>query len=315
MVDAIFTWVDGNDAALNKVRAYYQKKEDAGKLRPQATSTTRFADNNELYYSIHLLRKNASWINRIFLVTDNQRPAWLSEAKAEKLDVTLVDHREIFQGFEYCLPTFNSSSIEFMLCRIQSLSKEALYFNDDIFTLREIAYGDFFADHKLRLRGQWRIRLPWIVQRLTKKQGFPKAMKGLVDIFGGMEDLPFKHSFFSRAHAPFPLLPDKVREIHFDTDFIQKNATFKFRANNQKNLIDHFYHAAFAHRQAEVGPKDWEYLKPDEFSDRYVKAKLEKIKKDRKIKTLTIQSLDSASEKKQQEIDHFLSRALYVGLS
>ena len=70
MVDAVITWVDGADLGHRQKRQLYAKSENA--LNIEAHAATRFSDNGELHYCIQLIRKNAPWINRIFLVTDAQ---------------------------------------------------------------------------------------------------------------------------------------------------------------------------------------------------------------------------------------------------
>ena len=50
----------------------------------------------------------------------------------------VVDHREVFAGYEQFLPTFSSRAIESMLWRIPDLSERFLYLNDDFMLLRPV---------------------------------------------------------------------------------------------------------------------------------------------------------------------------------
>ena len=59
-----------------------------------------------------------------------------------------VTHRELFEGFEDNLPTFNSLAIETLLWRIPDLAEQFLYFNDDVFLTAPIVL--------LRRFPQWR---------------------------------------------------------------------------------------------------------------------------------------------------------------
>jgi hypothetical protein len=87
------------------------------------------------------LHSFAPWVRRIFLVTDNQVPAWLD---TEHDRVTLVSHREVF-GDTGRLPTFNSQAIESRLHRIPGLSEHFLYLNDDVILGRPVPPTMFFT--------------------------------------------------------------------------------------------------------------------------------------------------------------------------
>jgi hypothetical protein len=80
-------------------------------------------------------------VRRIFLVTDDQVPAWLD---TDHPNLTMVSHREVFGGTGR-LPTFNSHAIESRLHRIPGLSEHFLYLNDDVFLGRPVAPGLFFT--------------------------------------------------------------------------------------------------------------------------------------------------------------------------
>jgi hypothetical protein len=71
-------------------------------------------------------------------VTDNQIPGSIDRRQAERDNVRIVDHREIFRGYEQLLPTFNSLAIECMLWRIEGLADRFLYFNDDMMLVRPV---------------------------------------------------------------------------------------------------------------------------------------------------------------------------------
>ena len=63
---------------------------------------------------------------------DKQVPPAIDPDSAERYNVRLVDHREIFRGHKELLPTFNSLAIESMVWRIKGLAERFLYFNDDV---------------------------------------------------------------------------------------------------------------------------------------------------------------------------------------
>ena len=75
---------------------------------------------------------------------------------AEKYSkVKIIDHKVIFKGFEEFLPVFNSNSIETMVYKIPDLSEHFIYFNDDLFLIKETKPSDFFRDGNPVLRGKW----------------------------------------------------------------------------------------------------------------------------------------------------------------
>lgn len=136
-IDMVYLWVDGNDP---KWRAKRQMLDGNMKYDVSADCKGRYADNDELKYSLRALEMYAPWINHIYIVTDEQVPAWLDESNPR---VTIVDHKDILPP--EALPCFNSTVIEHFLSKIPGLSEHFLYGNDDMFFNREVVPGDFFG--------------------------------------------------------------------------------------------------------------------------------------------------------------------------
>lgn len=125
-----------------------RKDVDLNFTEPSALADSRFTSRDELRYSLRSLEYYASWARHIFIVTDNQIPAWLN---TDHPQITVIDHREIFTDPEV-LPVFNSHAIESQLHHIPGLSDRYLYLNDDCFFLRptepELFYtGNGLAKH------------------------------------------------------------------------------------------------------------------------------------------------------------------------
>ena len=93
---------------------------------------------DELKYSLRSVEKFAPWINHIYIITDNQVPAWLN---TDNPKITIIDHTEIMP--KDALPVFNSLSIECSLDKIKNLSEYFLYANDDMF-FADYAEPEFF---------------------------------------------------------------------------------------------------------------------------------------------------------------------------
>ena len=82
-------------------------------------------------YWFRMIEKHAPWVNHIYLVTNGQNR--MVELGYPQLK--LVTHKE-FIPKEY-LPTYNSAAIELNLHRIEGLSENFLYFNDDMYLIRD----------------------------------------------------------------------------------------------------------------------------------------------------------------------------------
>lgn len=142
-VDVVYTWVDGNDPAWQRRRA--EAEGVAHTYNPEAVNDARFMSRDELRYSLRSLHLNAPWVRNVYLVTDDQTPAWLDTANPR---VKVLSHRDIFRDASV-LPTFNSHAIESQLHHIEGLSEQFLYFNDDVFLGRPVAPQQFFHSNGL----------------------------------------------------------------------------------------------------------------------------------------------------------------------
>lgn len=127
-VDAVYLWVDDDDPA-------WRTRRDAaltalGRTPPSdSADVARFRHHGELRYALRSLEYYAPWINRVFLVTDGQRPDWLT---SDSSVITVVDHNDIWDDPD-ALPVFNSHAITARLHHIPGLADQYLYINDDVF--------------------------------------------------------------------------------------------------------------------------------------------------------------------------------------
>ena len=139
-VNVVYTWVDGSDPSFRGSLEQYRDAEPHTR-NPLVAGNRRFQDSNELLYSLRSLEAYAPWINRVFLVTNGQVPAWL---KLDHPRLRLVTHAAIFSD-KADLPTFNSAAIEAHFHRIPGLSRLFLYFNDDMFLGQPVRREDFIS--------------------------------------------------------------------------------------------------------------------------------------------------------------------------
>lgn len=226
-VDIVYTWVDSSDP---KWQASYQAEYK--KISPQnygknAFSPARFSNHNELKYSIISVMTNMPWINRIFIVTDNQKPS--KNILNEKC--CIIDHHDIIE--DKYLPTFNSHVIEAHLHKIDGLQEKFIYFNDDVFVLRPLTIGHFYRNKNLaaifctpkRLSSEKMksLNTPTYHACLNSNKLLKIAYNKIMDTY--------------LSHTYYPLFKDSFAKV-YSTFFedIEPSLFNKFRTNNDFNL-------------------------------------------------------------------------------
>lgn len=137
-IDIVFTWVDDSDPAWQTRYQQTLANYPHERLGLYAADPARFRNHDELRYSLHSILSNLPWVRRIYLVTDQQCPTWLTPNER----IRLIDHKELI-ATRY-LPTFNSHVIEAHLHHIPELSEHFIYFNDDVFVARPLPQSHFF---------------------------------------------------------------------------------------------------------------------------------------------------------------------------
>lgn len=133
--DIVIITVDGNDPEWRKKKNHY-----AGIAEGDARDI-RFRSWDNLHYLFRGIEKFAPWVNKVFLVTDNQAPKWLNP-DYEKLE--LVNHSDFIP--EKYLPVFSANPIENNVFRIKGLSEQFVFFNDDTFLTDYVSEEQFFVD-------------------------------------------------------------------------------------------------------------------------------------------------------------------------
>jgi hypothetical protein len=144
-IDVVYTWVDGADRQWRARRDAAWAAANPGEHSELAANPSRYANRDELRYSLRSLATHAPWVRRIHVVTDRQIPPWLV---IDHPRLRVVDHSEIFAGTGG-VPTFNSHAIEARLHHIEGLGEHYLYLNDDMFLGRTCRPEDFFCGNGL----------------------------------------------------------------------------------------------------------------------------------------------------------------------
>lgn len=307
-IDAVFTWVDGSDPShIEKRRCYTNDLERPGTLAIAAIST-RFQQSGELWYSVRLARKHAPWLRKIHIVTDSQTPSWLTEDIGRDLDINLVDHKEIFRGFEEYLPTFNSRTIEAMIHRIPGLSEQFIYLNDDFFMIKPVEPEDYFLDGKPLVRGRWTWKnryLAYLERQARKITGRGKGLSGLVGKRPESDQLG-RGRYFRLAHAPYAVKLSAYSSFFSNEDLLRSVIQYRFRNEHQIWPIGYFVNRALREGLAMEYLTDWDYLDSGlTYSD--LGGLLKRVIEDSTIKHLCVQSLERFPRSDREKLLEFLS--------
>lgn len=138
-IDFVIAWVDGNDPEWQKEKAYYLRPDE--ETSQFDASDMRYRDYDNLRYWFRAVEKYAPWVNQVHLITCGHLPEWINP-DAPKLH--FVRHSDYIP--EKYLPTFSSHPIELNLHRIEGLSEQFVYFNDDFFLTAPVKPDDFFVN-------------------------------------------------------------------------------------------------------------------------------------------------------------------------
>lgn len=135
-IDFVIPWVDGSDPLWRAKKAQY-----TGVEVQEGNTDVRFRDWDALKYWFRGVEKFAPWVRNVYFVTDGQKPEWLN---VDHPRLRWVKHSDFIPA-EY-LPTFSSHPIEWNLHRIEGLAEQFVYFNDDVFLIKDTVPQDFFVN-------------------------------------------------------------------------------------------------------------------------------------------------------------------------
>jgi hypothetical protein len=138
-IDAVVTWVDSSCPFWKEAREIYAKDQ------PDCFFTPPDHPDSEVDLCMSLILKNLPWLRHIWLVTMRpQIPKCMSRPEFQKVKVI---HHDEFMSQEF-LPTFDSRAIECNLWKISGLSENFIYFNDDVYVLKQMSKEAFFRLEK-----------------------------------------------------------------------------------------------------------------------------------------------------------------------
>jgi len=303
-IDAVITWVDGNDERHKKKMLPFIEEKGLLNLKE---FRTRFDQVDEIKFTVDSILKFAPFIRNIYIVTDNQIPSFLkSEINQQKYsNVSIVDHKIIFSDNEAYLPTFNCRPIETRLYKIPGLSEHFIYFNDDMFLINPTTPSDFFINGHPVLRGKWKkFDEDRFIKKITEKYFKKKKLdnhrmaqqKG-AKIAGFKKYYKFHHVPYSLRKSTFEFFFNSNKAVEIE------NIRHKFRNLNQYTPQGLANHIEIKNKTCVLKSElQLIYMKPHKMPLWLIKKKLKM--KDKKL-FACFQSLDRCEPKK---IDYILNR-------
>ncbi|MBE6216537.1 MAG: hypothetical protein E7124_00660 [Bacteroidales bacterium] len=301
-IDIVLPWVNGNDTLLNKERLSYMHNGKEAEFEDIA-GHTRYLDLGEIRFCIASINIFAPFVRKIFIVTDRQNPElgqYLSDMFPDGyIPMEIIDHKDIFKGYEQFLPVFNSRAIEAMIWRIPDLSEQFILMNDDFMLTQKVSPEDFFVEDKTVCYADWFLTiwarlLRWMKPRKNghKNVGFKDSMLNAVEVLGGY---PF---FLCLGHTPRALRKSFYEKFFSDReDVLIRNIQHKFRHKEQYNSQELFYMSEY--RKGRCIQKSIRrnalYLKPKKASS-YIDRKLQAFRNDTTHKFCCLNALISAKE-------------------
>ena len=221
-MDIVITYVNGLDPVWQRDYEQYTN---------QPVLEKRFRDWGTLRYLFRGIAENMPFIRKVHLVVshESQVPEWVNRD-----EVHIVLHKDIIPA-EY-LPTFNCNPIEMHLHRIEDLDEEYLYFNDDMFPMRQCQPTDFFRNGQGVL-GMSRHLFAWDMFKSICRNSDRLACKAL--------GLKPSITFLRPQHICSPMLKSVCEELYGKvTEEIAKTSSSRTRTAedlNQYLFLDYMY--------------------------------------------------------------------------
>jgi len=317
-VDAVITWVNGNDKNWQeKINKYSESKINFS----SENHLKRYNSIGEIDIAIKSIIKFAPFIKNIFLVTDNQSPesfdALRSLAQKRDINLELVDHKVIFNGYDEYLPCFNSCSIISMVYKIPNLSEHFIIFNDDTFIMSEVKADDFFINGEPIVRGEWQS----FNENKTVRKSYHKFLN-ILNIPVKKDKISFKKlqqnsaklakmdNYVRRFHTPVSVRKSTLENFFEDDTLLRKNIQHRFRSGDQfllSSLSEHL----------EIKNDTYHYRNYSQLTyfRSYkklwlTKLKLKRFQQDQNKLFITFQSLDMADDNILKYIIYWIEERL-----
>ena len=293
-IDAVITWVDGSDPI------YQSRHKD--QLEKRRDFKKQYMQEDEIVLCASSIIKFAPFIRKVFIVTDGQSPNLNEIRRFVATDkISIIDHKEIFEGFESFLPTFNIRSIDALLYKIKGLSEKFIYFNDDMFLIKESSASDWFENNKGVLTGNW--AKTYNTQPLKKIANTVKNILKIRPSYNAGQSMAaniagFDKEYFKSYHCGRPQVRSVIKGFYkYNPGLLRKQLSYKFRNVNQYVPYSLCWHLLIKDANYNTAPKDRhiEIEKIRNYSPVKLKKTLINLDKNEDLKFLNIQDLNYTS--------------------
>lgn len=238
-IDAVVTWVDGNDPVHRAKRRQFEHSDEA--RNDDIGGDIRYTSVGEIKYCVLSILKNAPFIRHIYIVTDAQDPRIGDfierNCPGGYSKVSIVDHKVLYRGYEHFLPIFNSLSIETVLWRIPGLSEHFIYLNDDFMIVSPTVPSDYFRSDTVVCYATWfSIAFARLLQWLKPKKNGHKVFTFKHSMVNAADVLGEKLRFFRLGHNPQSMRVSIFSDwFSSHPDIMAKNMSCRFREDTQFN--------------------------------------------------------------------------------
>lgn len=135
-IDFVIPWVDGSDSKWQEALLKH-----GGSQSFKSYSKSQYRDWDILKYWFRGVEMFAPWVNKVYFITWGHIPDFLNINHPK---LVIVKHEDYIP--KQYLPTFSSHTIELNLHRIEGLSENFVYFNDDLFIVKPLKKEDFIKN-------------------------------------------------------------------------------------------------------------------------------------------------------------------------
>ena len=308
-IDAVITWVDGSEPN------YKIKLEE--NLKNKKIINRQYTQANEIDFCVASIIKFAPFVRKIFIVTDKQKPKFSGIRHMVSLEkIEIIDHEEIFRDNLDCMPSFNIRSIDALLFKIKNLSDKFIYFNDDMFLIKETTKEDWFKDNKAVLTGSWaKTYNKHLIKTISHKiknllnirPSFNAAQSKAANIVG------FHNRYFKSFHCGRPQIKSVIKDFYDkNPQRLTNQIRYKFRDGRQYMpyslcwhllIKENLYVESSTNKLVEIN-------KSQNLSAKKLEKILKSIDSKAEVKFLNIQDLNMAAPETQQVFQNWFIKKL-----
>ena len=308
-IDAVITWVDGSEPN------YKLKLEE--NLKNKKIIISQYTQANEIDFCVASIIKFAPFVRKIFIVTDKQKPKFSGIRHMVSLEkIEIIDHEEIFRDNLDCMPSFNIRSIDALLFKIKNLSDKFIYFNDDMFLIKETTKEDWFKDNKAVLTGSWaKTYNKQLIKTISHKiknllnirPSFNAAQSKAANIVG------FHNKYFKSFHCGRPQIKSVIKDFYDkNPQRLTNQIRYKFRDGRQYMpyslcwhllIKENLYVESSTNKLVEIN-------KSRNLSAKKLEKILKSIDSKAEVKFLNIQDLNMAEPETQQVFQNWFIRKI-----